>query len=75
MKTTQTAVQAHGNACAPTTNCHDIGDTLVLDNNGSYSTKAGIAGYHEPYVEFQPSEPFIVEHWTESRIYPTFDVM
>ena len=75
MKTTQTAVQApHGNACAPTTNCHDIGGILVIDN-GSYSTKAGVAGYHEPYVEFQPSEPFIVEHWTESRIYPTFDVM
>ena len=74
MKTTQTAVPAHGNACAPTTNCHDIGDTLVFDN-GSYSTKAEIAGYDEPYVEFQPSEPFIVEHWTESRIYPTFDVM
>ena len=49
MKTTQT-LQAHGNTCAPTTKHHD---TLVFDN-GSYSIKAGIAGYNEPDVVLQP---------------------
>ena len=61
MKTTHT-LQAGGNACAPTTKYHETGDTLVFDN-GSYSIKAGVAGYNEPDVVFEPyimSEPVMI---------------
>ena len=68
LKATQT-LQAHGNACAPTTKYHDTGNTLVFDN-GSYLIKAGVAGHNEPDVLFRSyarSEPVMVNPFVYTR--------